>query len=131
MRLIRLVAATAAALGAAAFLHVAKHPGAAEASAGPAADGGTLRLVVAGRDANCILARGELEEMIRPLRFSAGCRSIDPAFRGAAFWQERPDGVVAIVGEDGSVLGEFGVSDGAAYESFRPASPLMVLTEAL
>lgn len=80
-----------------------------------------------GSKQGCVLRLGrQIDARSRQLELSAGCE--DAPISSAKVWIERPNGDVALAAADGRPLVEFGASDGAAFESFRPAQPMMTLT---
>ena len=87
----------------------------------------SYRVAINGDERDCVLRPGRrLGEAARQLDLPAGCDVA--AISAARLWIERPEGYVALAGADGRVLIEFGASDGAALESFRPAEPMVTLT---
>lgn len=56
-----------------------------------------------------------------------GCAGVHPALLAARWWAERSDGSVAFVRPDGGIVAEFAIADGAAFESYNPLSPILVL----
>lgn len=55
------------------------------------------------------------------------CRDLPHRLRDVTDWVEGDDGTVILTRDDGSVSVRLAVSDGAAYESFAPASPMVLL----
>jgi hypothetical protein len=66
----------------------------------------------------------------RTLNVGPGCADIVGRIGAARWWQDREDGSVAFVGENGKVLAEFAVADGAAFVSYAPRQPIMTLLAA-
>lgn len=94
-------------------------------------DESSFRLISTLDDGGCAVAAGRAEgDEKRALRLSPGCVDVNPALEGARWWVERPDGTVAFSTEDGGVVAEFAVADGAAFESYSPPQPIMVLLAA-
>lgn len=92
----------------------------------PAQDG--FRLVSTAGEADCLLAVGYAPEgRMRPLRLAPGCVADNPELAGARYWLDRPDGAIAFSGADGNIVAEFAAADGAAFESYYPARPVMTL----
>ena len=135
MRIVHALAASVAVMlagGTLRLLDIDTH-GAASAAAAEESDPSqqTFRLTGIGRDWDCVLSAADrMEPAARPLQLSPGCSAVDPALAGQAFWRERPEGSVSIEGPDGRIVLEFAASDGAAYESYSPADPVMILTAA-
>lgn len=133
MRIVRLVVGAALVLAAAIAARQFDAPDAGEASASPVATSektDVYHLSASGHEGgNCSLWAGEpLPDGGRTMRFSQGCRAIDPGLAGDAVWRETSQGTAAILDLSGRPIVEFGMSDGAAYESFRPVVPIMILT---
>jgi len=79
---------------------------------------------VNGRSAQCELERFD-DDLMRAV--GPQCRDLPHSLASATDWNEAADGVVELTGADGMVLMKLAVSDGAAYESFHPASPMVML----
>jgi len=79
---------------------------------------------VNGRSADC-----ELERFGDDLMRAVGpqCRDLPHRLAEITDWIDAEDGVVELARADGSVLMKLAVSDGAAYESFDPPTPLVLL----
>lgn len=75
------------------------------------------------------LSECELERFGDDLMRAVGsqCRDLPHELADATDWNEAADGVVELTRADGAVLVKLAVSDGAAYESFHPASPMVLL----
>ncbi|WP_159588529.1 hypothetical protein [Chelativorans xinjiangense] len=87
------------------------------------------RLSVAGREGSCTIAKGRAAGTGRAeIELAADCILLTPQLSQARYWQEGADGDVAFEAADGRVIAEFYAADGVAYESLRPAAPLMALT---
>lgn len=79
-------------------------------------------------DAECHLAVAETSGgRMRPLRLAPGCIAANPGLAGARYWVDRSDGVVVFSAANGNILAEFAAADGAAFESYYPAQPVMTL----
>ena len=103
--------------------------GQALASAEADVDDGAYRLAVSGREVRCLLWPGrQTDGLGRSLELSAECEGQGSPLANARLWIESPDGGVVLADANGATLVEFAVSDGAAYESFRPAEPMMTLS---
>ncbi|WP_163267482.1 hypothetical protein [Chelativorans alearense] len=89
---------------------------------------GHYRLSVAGREGSCGIAKGKAAGGRAEIELAADCILITPHLSQARYWQEGADGDVAFEAADGRIIAEFYAADGVAYESFRPAAPLMALT---
>jgi hypothetical protein len=81
-------------------------------------------LYVNGRPSGCELSRSAEDDS---LAIDRACEGASSLVADAALWIDRPDGSVALAAADGEPLVELAVSDGAAYESFSPATPLILL----
>ena len=130
MRMMHLAAAMALVLAAAAGLRAVDGPARGQALAAPAVDERDVyRLSVNGSEAGCLLSAGRwIDSESRAIDLSERCVFIDHPLALARVWIERPHGDVALADDAGRVLIEFGASDGAAFESFKPTEPLMTLT---
>lgn len=76
---------------------------------------------VNGRTAECELERYG-DDFMRAV--GPQCRDLPHSLAEITDWNEAADGVVELARADGSVLMKLAVSDGAAYESFDPPTPL-------
>ena len=89
---------------------------------------GQFRLMAEGD--SCTIFKGPpLGSGLNDLVIPAECDSLMPDLSAMRFWKEDGDGSVAFSpdGTEGLVL--FSVADGVAYESYKPARPLLILTE--
>lgn len=88
----------------------------------------SYRLQLAGDAHFCLVERGSLDMRGNAeVRMNSGCEGIYSSLANARFWTERAGGDVALTSDDGTVLIEFAVSDGAAYVTFQPGAPLASL----
>ena len=86
------------------------------------------QLVVYGAEPSCAVSAGALiAKAKRNLMLGQACSEINPELTGARYWIERPNGRIAFAEDDGDVVAEFAVADGAAFETFDPDAPMMVL----
>lgn len=93
----------------------------------PAADQ-AYQLQLGGDAHSCVVERGSLDMRgSAALKLNSGCEKLYPGLAGAQRWSEDADGTVAFVQQNGTVVIQFAVSDGAAYESFQPGAPLASL----
>ena len=76
---------------------------------------------------SCAVTAAEGEETRRRLLLDAACAGLNAGLADARWWLERADGTVAFAREDGHVVAEFAMADGAAYESYAPRLPIMTL----
>jgi hypothetical protein len=83
-----------------------------------------LAFYVNGRAAECELKRLD-DSAMRTV--GPGCRSLPHRLADVTDWIEVDDGAVALARADGSVSVRLAISDGAAYESFDPPSPMVLL----
>lgn len=89
------------------------------------------KLVVYGAEPSCSVTTGALvSDAKRSLKLGKACAKINPDLFGARYWIERSNGAIAFAEGDGDVLAEFAVADGAAFETFDPDAPMMVLLAA-
>lgn len=96
--------------------------------AAPAAGGHRYTLISTMDENGCAVVAGDVaHDARRDLDISPGCVEANPVLAGAHYWLERPDGTVAFTRPDGSVAAEFSVADGAAFESYSPPQPIMIL----
>lgn len=128
MRIVHLTAAAVLVFTAAAGLRLID--GNAQAIAASVPDEREVyRLTVNGSEAGCLLSAGRwIDGASRAIDLSDGCDRIEYPLVAARVWIEGPHGDVVLADDSGRVLIEFGASDGAAFESFRPLEPLMTLT---
>ncbi|QPC85530.1 AprI/Inh family metalloprotease inhibitor [Mesorhizobium sp. NBSH29] len=61
---------------------------------------------------------------------AADCERLLPGLSQVKAWRVRDDGAVILSRDGEAELLAFGVSDGAAYESFKPASVIIAMNEA-
>ena len=101
----------------------------AAASTAPERTQEDFRLVSTSGKVECLLAVGRAAEegRMRPLRLAEGCLADNPGLAGARYWLDRPDGLIAFSGTNGNIVAEFAAADGAAFESYFPARPVMTL----
>lgn len=94
----------------------------------PAVEMESFRLISTADDVGCAVAAGRAGgEERRSLRLASGCVGAVPVLAQARWWIDRPDGTVAFVADDGDVVAEFAEADGAAFESYLPRQPIMIL----
>ncbi len=130
MRMMHLAVGVALILATAAGLRGVDGNARGQALAAPVSDERDVyQLTVNGNGAGCLLSAGRwIDGASRAIDLSGGCAPGDHPLAAARIWIEHPHGDVALADETGRVLFEFGASDGAAFESFRPLEPLMTLT---
>ncbi len=130
MRSLSVALACAALLGAGAwFVHTSvlapKDVQVAEASF-PTAE--TFTLSTPGGSESCAVTRGdEVAEGRSELTVDPSCAQVLPGVEKARFWQEKSDGLVAFVADGIDPIVTFSVADGVAYESVKPALPVVTL----
>ncbi len=106
----------------------AKSPGNTDSMATGSIAPGQFRLMAGS--AACTLIKGPvLGEGLNELAVPAECNALMPGLSDMRFWKEEIDGSVAFSTDGTTSLVLFSVADGAAYESYKPARPLMILTE--
>lgn len=95
----------------------------------PAPDGEALRfqLFSSERPEGCNIFIGESVRERQTFSADQTCSQVHPDLLAASWWQERPDGSIAVLRPDGGLVAEFAVADGAAFESYSPPSPILVL----
>lgn len=77
----------------------------------------------------CLIARGtKVTRGVYNLEIDPSCDALMSGMTRVRQWRERADGSVEFVGEGGDTLAAFGVGDGVDYESFRPRTPLLMLS---
>jgi hypothetical protein len=85
----------------------------------------------ASSGASCAVMRGDAVSQGRAmLRIEPACATLLPGMADAKFWRENADGSITFTEESGDPIVSFSVADGAAYESFEPATPLLSLDAA-
>lgn len=92
------------------------------------ADRSTLyQLRSSEQEGACTISLGDIKGARQALSPGPACTVVNANVSMARWWQERPDGSVAMLRSDGGVVAEFAVADGAAFESYNPVSPILVL----
>ena len=88
-----------------------------------------FRLQSSDADAACVVTAADVldAEDRRALRFGATCPDLGRDLNTARWWQDREDGSIAFMSDDGIAVAEFGVADGAAFVSYAPRQPIMTL----
>lgn len=80
------------------------------------------------QDGACIIVVSEPAGTdMRQMRLGPGCVALNADLDVAAYWLDRQDGSVAFLDGEGAVTAEFSASDGAAFESYKPAEPMMLM----
>jgi len=88
----------------------------------------TYRLTANGDEAACAVRRGaKVSQGLSRLSVSPDCRDLMPGIERVKFWREQADGSVSFSENGVDPIVTFGVADGAGYESYAPASPLLAL----
>jgi len=85
-------------------------------------------LSVSGQQGNCTVVKrsgGKAERA--ELQLTPECVKMMPGLADARYWQEGGAGEISFVAADGSSVVEFFAADGVAYESLKPASPILAL----
>lgn len=111
-----LAAAVAAGLLLVAAPRDGDRPGQARASAGNPG----YRVLVNGLDAGCVLSRNGYESV----SFDTACIGA-PNLAEAMFWRDDGDGGFALADDAGATIARFAVADGAVWESYEPALPIV------
>jgi hypothetical protein len=78
-----------------------------------------------GRATSCVLAPRDRQNTVDA---ALPCADAFAPLEDVRKWRERGDGSVVLADAGGEVLVEMTVSDGGAFESFRPQAPLILLT---
>ncbi|WP_265518605.1 hypothetical protein [Nitratireductor luteus] len=102
-----------------------------EVSKAVAEKGGLLRyrLSVSGRDGSCLVEKGvEMGLDAAELKAEDDCYQLLPRLADARIWKRSGEGDVVFAAADGREIARFFAADGVAFESLKPASPLMSLT---
>ena len=82
-----------------------------------------------GSDAVCLIKRmAGTTPFASSLQLDPDCRDVSPDLNKAVSWIDREDGTAAIVDGAGRELLLLGPSDGFAYETNAPGSPIVTLT---
>ncbi len=84
-----------------------------------------FRVLLSGVDVGCTLAHSAGSEA--PLEVGKGCAHSLPALADAKRWRQEPDGSVALADGGGHALLRLAVADGADWESYEPATPIVSL----
>lgn len=86
------------------------------------------RVVVAGRDRGCFIVKGSmLADGTARVRISPQCDALSPAMAKIGLWRDNGEETVALTTPDGRTLFDLAAGDGVAYQSYRPAEPLVSL----
>lgn len=88
----------------------------------------SYQLRVTGREGHCTVVKHDTRERRTELEMSGECAEMMPRLADVRYWQEDDAGGVIFAAADGRPVVEFFAADGVAYESLRPAAPLMALT---
>lgn len=81
-----------------------------------------------GPDATCRVSKGLTgEDGHAAVVLGASCDAIVPGLSAATDWAEDANGTLALAAGN-RTLARFTVADGAAYESFQPSRPPMLLS---
>lgn len=90
----------------------------------------TYLLRVVGQEQGCpVVLRHGHEGGFEKLDLAPSCAGLFDRFAEARFWREQADGDILFVADDGRTIAQFFPGDGVAYESVKPALPLMMLTD--
>jgi hypothetical protein len=82
-----------------------------------------------GVDAVCLIKRiAGNNPQASALKLDADCADVFIDFNKAVSWLDRDDGSAAIVDESGKEVLVLGPSDGFAYETSTPGTPIVTLT---
>ncbi len=94
-----------------------------------AASEARFRLHSSDVDEACVLTAADVPETEdrRALRFGARCPDLGGDLNAARWWQDREDGSIAFMRDDGRIVAEFAIADGAAFVSYAPRQPIMTL----
>src|SRR5690554_140941 len=92
-------------------------------------DSESYLLRVVGKDQPCsvVLRDGGHADRLARLDLAPACAGLFDRLAEAEFWLEK-DGDIIFVAGDGRTVAQFFPGDGVAYESVKPAKPLMMLT---
>jgi hypothetical protein len=94
-------------------------------------DSESYLLRVVGKDQPCsvVLRDGSHADQLAKLDLAPACAGLFDRLGEAQFWLENQEGDIFFVAGDGRTVAQFFPGDGVAYESVKPATPLMMLTE--
>lgn len=127
MKMLSALIAVTALIGGVQFFHGNDGEGAAEG----VASANTYRLVANGDEGVCSVTRGaSVSQDLSLLTVAQNCRRLLPGIERAKFWREAQDGTVAFSADGIDPIVTFAVADGAGYESYAPATPLLSLAAA-
>ncbi len=88
----------------------------------------TYHLRRGGGSVSCIVARGaDLSESLSELRVEPSCEKVMEGMATVKYWRESDDDTVIFSRDGADTLVTFALADGAAYETFAPAAPLLSL----
>ena len=100
----------------------------AAAIAVPTPERETYHLRRGGGSVSCIVARGaDLSEGLSELRVEPSCEEVMAGMATVKYWRESDDETVIFSRDGADTLVTFALADGAAYETFTPAAPLLSL----
>lgn len=99
------------------------------ASIVPASATDHFRMLSSGAGEECRLTVREAVagSAKRSLQLAQSCLAGNPGLADAQYWVEQPDGAIALSRADGDVVIRFAAADGASFESYYPALPVMTL----
>lgn len=86
----------------------------------------SYQLKVAGLERGCsVTLRNEQSK----LDLAPACRNLPSDLSDARHWQKDANGDLFFIADDGRTVAQFFPGDGVAYESVKPATPIMLLEE--
>jgi hypothetical protein len=88
--------------------------------------GASYQLKVIGLEQSCaVILRKEQSK----LDLAPGCRGLSGELSDAHRWKHDANGDLLFIADDGRTVAQFFPGDGVAYESVKPATPIMMLEE--
>lgn len=87
-----------------------------------------FRVLRADTGASCAIAISSDDGAAARLAVEGRCGGVLAALPDARSWAEAADGSVTLATADGEVVARFAPSEGHAFESFEPKSPILSLT---
>jgi hypothetical protein len=87
----------------------------------------TFQLQASGDAATCLVEKAAGPGPLAHVIVAPDCDSVMPGLSTMRYWRESADGTVTLSADGKTALVLFGPSDGVAYESVEPRTPLMAL----
>ncbi|MGE0500486.1 MAG: hypothetical protein AB7I79_02390 [Rhizobiaceae bacterium] len=76
---------------------------------------------------SCVVEKGMEADGLASVVAGSDCERLLPGLSAVTSWRQGADGSVTLGSETAMEMARFSQADGAAYESFHPVTPLLVL----